>query len=173
MDSLSKRYSVCGIRIGAIVSKNKDIMDTVLKFGQARLCPPTLEQHAASAIVTAGDKYFDEMLREYNKRRDTIYDCLNDIPGVFCKKPKGAFYMMVTFPVDDIEDFARWLLTDFNIDGKTVMMAPGTGFYKTPGKGKREARIAYVLNCDDLRKAGKILKQGVVVYKNKKIAVEV
>ncbi|MFO7891526.1 MAG: pyridoxal phosphate-dependent aminotransferase [bacterium] len=173
MDSLSKRYSVCGIRIGAIVSKNKEFMNTVLKFGQARLCPPTLEQYAAAAIVEKGDKYFDDMLQEYNQRRDTIYNSLNEIPGVFVKKPKGAFYMMVTFPVDDIEDFARWILTDFEVNGNTVMLAPGTGFYKTEGRGKQEARIAYVLNCDDLKTAGKILKQGVEVYKNKKIAVEV
>lgn len=172
MDSLSKRYSVCGIRIGAIVSKNQDFMNTVLKFGQARLCPPTLEQFGAAALVKEGDKYFDTMLQEYNKRRDTIYESLNEIPGIFVKKPKGAFYMMVTFPVDDIEKFARWLLTDFNVDGNTVMLAPGTGFYKTEGRGKQEARIAYVLNCDDLIKAGKILKQGVEVYKNKKVTVE-
>jgi len=173
MDSLSKRYSVCGMRIGTIVSKNKDVMDTVLKFGQARLCPPTLEQHAASAIVASGDKYFDKMLKEYNKRRDTIYDYLNDISGVFVKKPKGAFYMMVTFPVDDIEKFSRWLLTDFQVDGNTVMLAPGPGFYKTEGKGKQEARIAYVLNCDDLKRAAMILKQGVEVYTSKKVNVEV
>jgi len=173
MDSLSKRYSVCGMRIGSIVSKNTEIMKTVLKFGQARLCPPTLEQHAASAIVATGDKYFNQMLKEYNKRRDTIYDYLNDIPGVFVKKPKGAFYMMVTFPIDDIEKFSRWLLTDFQVDGNTVMLAPGPGFYKTEGKGKKEARIAYVLNCDDLKRAATILKQGVEVYTSKQVNVEV
>ena len=173
MDSLSKRYSVCGMRIGAIVTKNQEFLHTVLKFGQARLCPPTLEQYAASAVVANGDKYFDKMLQEYKKRRDTIFDILSDIPGVFVKKPNGAFYMMVTFPIDDIEKFSRWLLTDFQINGNTVMMAPGPGFYKTEGKGKQEARIAYVLNCDNLIKAGKILKQSIMVYTDKKVPVKI
>lgn len=171
MDSLSKRYSACGMRIGAVVTKNIEFIHTVLKFGQARLCPPTLEQYAASVLVAEGDKYFDKMLQEYKKRRDTIYDCLRDIPGVFVKKPKGAFYMMVTFPVDDIEKFSRWMLTDFQVNGDTVMMAPGPGFYKTEGKGKQEARIAYVLNCEDLVKAGKILKQSITVYIDKQVKV--
>lgn len=165
MDSISKRYSACGARIGTIVSKNRDVMHSVLKFGQARLCPPTLEQTAAAALVENGDKYFPEMLQEYNKRRDIIFKSLMEIPGVFCKKPKGAFYMMVTFPVKDIEDFARWLLTDFSVDGCTVMMAPGPGFYATPGSGKQEARIAYVLNSNHLEKAGHILKKGIEIYK--------
>lgn len=165
MDSLSKRYSACGARIGCIVSKNSDVMQTVLKFGQARLCPPTLEQVGSAAIVDGGDKYFSDMITEYKNRRDTIYDALTDIPGVRCGKPEGAFYTMVTFPVDDIEAFARWILADFEVDGGTTMIAPGPGFYATPGKGKQEARIAYVLNCEDLKKAINVLKQGLSAYK--------
>jgi len=167
MDSLSKRYSLCGARIGCIVSKNAEVMQTVLKFGQARLCPPTLEQTAAAAVVDAGDNYFKEMTREYKKRRDTIYESLTNISGVFCKMPQGAFYLMVTFPVDDIEDFCRWMLTDFHLKKETTMVAPGPGFYRTEGKGKCEARIAYVLNSDDLKKAVHILKEGLSVYNKK------
>ena len=165
MDSLSKRYSACGARVGCIVSQNSEVMDTVLKFGQARLCPPTLEQVGAAAVVNVGDKYFTGMLDEYKERRDTVYDALMQIPGVHCRKPEGAFYLMVTFPVDDIEDFARWILADFDVDGETTMIAPGSGFYASPGKGKQEARIAYVLNSGDLKKAINILKEGLSVYK--------
>ena len=165
MDSLSKRYSACGARVGCIVSKNSGIMQTVLKFGQARLCPPTLEQVGSVATVNGGDKYFSDMITEYKNRRDTIYDALTDIPGVRCGKPEGAFYTMVTFPVDDIEAFARWVLADFEVDGGTTMIAPGTGFYATPSRGKQEARIAYVLNCEDLKKAIDVLKQGLSAYK--------
>jgi aspartate aminotransferase len=166
IDSLSKRYSVCGARVGCIVSKHTEIMETVLKFGQARLCPPTLEQVGASALIETGDKYFSEMISEYRHRRDTIYEVLTDIPGVVCGKPEGAFYTMVTFPVDDMEDFARWILTDFNVDGETTMIAPGSGFYASPGKGKQEARIAYVLHSEDIKKAIHILKEGLSVYNN-------
>jgi len=166
MDSLSKRYSACGARVGCILSRNTDIMGTVLKFGQARLCPPTLEQIGAAAVVNTGDKYFPDMIQEYKKRRDTIYDALMQIPGVHCEKPEGAFYLMVTFPVDDIEDFARWVLADFHVNGETTMIAPGPGFYASSGKGKQEARIAYVLNSDDLKKAVNVLKEGLSAYKN-------
>jgi aspartate aminotransferase len=165
MDSLSKRYSACGARLGCILSRNTDIMGTVLKFGQARLCPPTLEQIGAAAVVDSGDKYFSSMIQEYKKRRDTIYDALMQIPGVHCEKPEGAFYLMVTFPVDDIEDFARWVLADFHVNGETTMIAPGPGFYASNGKGKQEARIAYVLNSDDLKKAVNVLKEGLSAYK--------
>ncbi len=164
MDSLSKRYSACGARIGCIVSKNEEIMKTVLKFGQARLCPPTLEQIASTVLVKNGDRYFPDMIEEYKKRRDAIYNLLVEIPGVTCKKPEGAFYLMVTFPVDNIESFSQWLLTDFNIDGETTMMAPGPGFYGTPGRGKQEARIAYVLNIQDTNKAIQIVKEGLSQY---------
>lgn len=167
MDSLSKRYSACGARIGCIVSKNKELMKTVLKFGQARLCPPTLEQVASTAVVQAGDKYFEGMIEEYKARRDVLYDGLTQIPGVEVKKPGGAFYMMVTFPVDDIEDFTKWLLSEYHDNGETVMMAPGPGFYATPGSGKQEARIAYVLKKKDLSRAVEILKKALDVYKQK------
>ena len=163
-DSLSKRYSACGARIGCIVSKNKEILATTLKFGQARLCPPTLDQIGCTAMVDNGDKYFNDMIAEYKNRRDTIYDILTQVPGVYVKKPPGAFYMMVTFPVDDVEDFARWLLTDFNLNDETTLIAPGPGFYATPGRGKQEARIAYVLNSDDMTKAINIIKEGLKVY---------
>jgi len=164
VDSLSKRYSACGARVGCIVSKNSEVMETVLKFGQARLSSPTLEQVGASAMVDTGDKYFQDMIQEYKKRRDTIFEGLTKIPGVRCKKPEGAFYLMVTFPVNDIEDFSKWLLTDFSVDGETTMMAPGPGFYATPGRGKQEARIAYVLNTEDLKKATRILEEGLSAY---------
>jgi len=164
-DSLSKRYSACGARIGCIVSKNADIMETTLKFGQARLCPPTLGQVGSTALVDHGDKYFADMIAEYRHRRDTIYEILIQIPGVHCRKPPGAFYMMVTLPVDDIEDFARWLLSDFDYQGETTLIAPGPGFYATPGRGLQEARIAYVLNSDDLGKATNIIKEALKVYR--------
>lgn len=165
MDSISKRYSACGARIGCIVSMNSEILGTVLKFGQARLCPPTLEQIGAIGLIDDGDKYFGDMIEEYRNRRNTIYDALMEIPGVKCGKPEGAFYTMVTFPVDDIEDFARWVLADFNVKGETTMIAPGPGFYASPNKGKQEARIAYVLNSGDLKKAIHVLKEGLSVYK--------
>ncbi len=163
-DSLSKRYSACGARIGCIVSKNRDVMDTVLKFGQARLCPPTLEQVAAAAMVESGDRYFKDMIDEYRKRRDFLHSALTRIDGVEVKKPEGAFYMMVTFPVDDIEDFSKWLLSEFEMNGKTTMLAPGPGFYATEGMGKREARIAYVLNVEDLKIAVEIIRRGLEEY---------
>jgi len=167
MDSLSKRYSACGARIGCIVSKNQELMQTVLKFGQARLCPPTLEQVASAAVVEVGDKYFEGMINEYKSRRDVLYAGLTQIPGVEVKKPGGAFYMMVTFPVEDIEDFTKWLLSEYHDNGETVMMAPGPGFYATPGSGKQEARIAYVLKKEDLARAVEILKKALNVYLNR------
>jgi len=163
-DSLSKRYSACGARIGCIVSKNQELMQTVLKFGQARLCPPTLEQVGSAALIETGDKYFGSMLAEYRKRRDVLYEGLSKIPGVKVKKPGGAFYMMVTFPVDDIEKFCQWLLSDYNLDNETTMMAPGPGFYATPGMGRQEARIAYVLNTDEMLKAIKVLENALIAY---------
>ena len=164
IDSLSKRYSACGARIGCVVSKNASVMETFLKFGQARLSPPTLEQVGSSLVVESGERYFKGMIDEYRKRRDVLYEELMKIPGVSGIKPQGAFYMMVGFPVKDIEHFCQWLLTDFHVDRETTMMAPGPGFYATPGKGVREARIAYVLNTDDIRKAVSILKLGLVEY---------
>jgi len=168
MDSISKRYSACGARIGCIISKNKSVMETVLKFGQARLCPPTLEQIGAASLIATGDKYFKDMLDEYKKRRDFIYEALTSIPGVEVKKPSGAFYMMVRFPVDSIEEFAKWLLTDFRVNNMTTMIAPGPGFYASSGRGMQEARIAYVLNTEDMRTAVDILEKGLEVYNRRK-----
>ncbi len=164
VDSVSKRYSLCGARIGCIVSKNSEVIHTVLKFGQARLSSPTLEQIAVAAVINSGDRYFHDIVQEYKERRNTLVEGLNKIRGVTCKKPEGAFYLMVTLPVDHIEKFCRWLLTDFEEEGATVMIAPGPGFYLTPGKGLQEARIAYVLNVEDLKKSIRILKKAVLAY---------
>ena len=164
LDSVSKRYSACGARIGCLISKNQRVMDAALRLGQARLCSPSIEQFGANAALKIKDEYFDKMAAEYKKRRDTVYDELMKIPGVVCLKPSGAFYIMAKLPIKDIEDFARWMLTDFSLDGETTMIAPGPGFYATPGKGQDEARIAYVLNVDDLKKAMRILARGIETY---------
>ncbi len=167
LDSVSKRYSACGARIGCLISKNKEITDSALRMGQARLCSPSIEQFGATSALKIKDEYFEEMATEYKRRRDVVYDELMKIPGVVCLKPSGAFYIMAKLPVKDIEDFARWMLTDFSLDGETTMIAPGPGFYATPRKGQDEARIAYVLNVDDLRKAMKILAKGIETYDKK------
>ncbi|MFQ6032996.1 MAG: pyridoxal phosphate-dependent aminotransferase [Candidatus Zixiibacteriota bacterium] len=167
LDSISKRYSACGARIGCLVSKNEEVMDSALRLGQARLCSPSIEQFGATAALKIKDEYFKKMAEEYKRRRDTVYDELMKIPGVVCLKPSGAFYIMAKLPVKDIEDFARWMLTDFSLNGETTMIAPGPGFYATPGKGQDEARIAYVLNVDDLRKAMRILAKGIEAYNKK------
>jgi len=164
MDSISKRYSACGARVGAIVSKNKEIISSVLKFGQARLCPPTMEQLAANAALKLGDEFFDEMIGEYQNRRDVVFEELMKIDGVVCDKPKGAFYCVPKLPVDDTEKFCVFMLKDFNLNGETVMVSPAAGFYATSGLGKNEIRIAYVLNCKDLKKAMKILRKGIEEY---------
>lgn len=168
LDSISKRYSACGARIGCLVSKNKDVTDTALKLGQSRLCSPSIEQYGAVGALGLPEEYFLAMADEYKRRRDTCYAELMKIPGVFCQKPSGAFYIMAKFPVKDIEDFARWMLSDFSLDGATTMIAPGPGFYATKGMGKDEARIAYVLNVEDLKKAMKILAKGVEAYRKLK-----
>jgi len=164
LDSISKRYSACGARIGCLVSKNQQVMDAALKMGQARLCSPSIEQFGATAALEIEDEYFERMASEYKRRRDTVYVELMKIPGVVCLKPSGAFYIMAKLPVEDVEDFARWMLTDFSLEGETTMIAPGPGFYATPGKGRDEARIAYVLNVDDLKKAMRILAEGIKRY---------
>lgn len=164
IDSVSKRYSMCGARIGALVSKNKDVMAAALKFGQARLSPPTIDQIASEAALDTPQSYFDDVVAEYVQRRNITVEGLNSIPGVFCPKPSGAFYCVAKFPVDDAEKFCQWLLEDFSYEGQTVMMAPANGFYSTPGAGKDEARIAYVLNQDSLRKAVKCLEEALKVY---------
>lgn len=168
LDSISKRYSACGARIGCLVSKNKEVTDTALKLGQSRLCSPSIEQYGAIGALGLPEDYFLAMADEYKRRRDTCYAELMKIPGVFCQKPSGAFYIMAKFPVKDIEDFARWMLSDFSLDGATTMIAPGPGFYATKGIGKDEARIAYVLNVEDLKKAMRILAKGVEAYRKLK-----
>jgi aspartate aminotransferase len=164
IDSVSKRYSMCGARIGALISKNKEVMAAALKFGQARLSPPTIDQVAAEAALSTPQSYFDEVVSEYVARRNIMVDGLNSIPGVFCPKPKGAFYCVARFPVDDAEKFCQWLLESFSFEGQTVMMAPANGFYATPGAGKSEARIAYVLHQDALRKAVDCLRVALDQY---------
>ena len=164
IDSVSKRYSMCGARIGALISKNKEVMAAALKFGQARLSPPTIDQVAAEAALSTPQSYFDEVVREYVARRNIMVDGLNSIPGVFCPKPKGAFYCVARFPVDDAEQFCQWLLESFEYKGQTVMMAPANGFYATKGAGKNEARIAYVLNQESLRNAVECLRVALDEY---------
>lgn len=167
LDSVSKRYSACGARIGCLVSRNKQVMDAVLCMGQARLCSPSIEQAGAAQALKLKDDYFRGIAEEYRRRRDTVYDELMKIPGVVCLKPSGAFYIMAKLPIKDVEDFARWMLTDFSLGGATTMIAPGPGFYATPGKGHDEARIAYVLNVDDLKRAMQILAAGIEAYNRK------
>ena len=164
LDSISKRFSACGARIGCLVTHNREILDTCLRFGQARLCPPTVDQIAATAALETPQSYFDQVRDEYQKRRDVLVSGLGSIPGVKCLEPAGAFYLMAELPVRDAEHFARWLLEDFTFEGRTVMVAPGPGFYITPGSGEREVRMAYVLNCDDLRGAVRVLDQALQVY---------
>ena len=164
IDSVSKRYSMCGARIGALISKNKEVMAAALKFGQARLSPPTIDQIAAEAALKTPQSYFDNVVREYVQRRNIMIQGLNSIPGVFCPNPSGAFYCVAKFPVDDAEKFCQWLLEDFSHEGQTVMMAPANGFYATKGAGLQEARIAYVLNQEDLKKAVICLEKALEVY---------
>ena len=168
IDSVSKRYSMCGARIGAIVSKNKEVMASALKFGQARLSPPTIDQIASEAALDTPQSYFDDVVSEYVERRNIMVDGLNAIEGVFCPKPSGAFYCVAQFPVDSAEKFCQWLLEEFEYEGATVMMAPASGFYSTPNSGVQEARIAYVLNQDSLRKAVKCLEEALKVYPGRK-----
>ena len=164
IDSVSKRYSMCGARIGALISKNKEVMAAALKFGQARLSPPTIDQIAAEAALKTPQSYFDNVVHEYVQRRNIMIKGLNSIPGVFCPNPSGAFYCVAKFPVDDAEKFCQWLLEDFSYEGQTVMMAPANGFYATKGAGLQEARIAYVLNQEDLKNAVICLEKALEVY---------
>ena len=164
IDSVSKRYSMCGARIGALISKNKEVMAAALKFGQARLSPPTIDQIAAEAALNTPQSYFDNVVHEYVQRRNIMIQGLNSIPGIFCPNPSGAFYCVAKFPVDDAEKFCQWLLEDFSYEGQTVMMAPANGFYATKGAGLQEARIAYVLNQEDLKNAVICLEKALEVY---------
>jgi len=168
-DSVSKRFSACGVRVGAIVTRNKDIISTALKFAQARLSPPGLGQIAGEAALDTPKSYFEQVNKEYMARRDYLVESLNNIDGVFCPKPKGAFYTTVRLPVDDAEKFAQWMLTDFEHNNQTVMIAPAAGFYSTPGLGKNEVRIAYVLKKDDLVEAVECLRLALQEYPGKTI----
>ena len=166
IDSVSKRYSMCGARIGCIVSKNKDFIHTAIKFAQARLSPPTYALLASEAALDTPQSYFDEVIEEYVERRNTLIDELQKIDGVKVAKPKGAFYCVVELPVKDSDDFAQWLLEKYHHNNQTVMVAPASGFYSTPGEGKKQVRIAYVLNKKDLIRSVEILKEALKVYPN-------
>ena len=167
IDSVSKRYSECGIRIGALVTKNKAVRDAVMKFCQARLSPPLLGQIVAEASIDGTEEYSADVYEQYVERRKCLVDGLNKIPGVYSPIPMGAFYTMVRLPVDDSEKFCKWCLTDFDHEGETIMMAPGNGFYSTPGMGKDEVRIAYALNIEDLKRAVLILEKALEAYNEK------
>ena len=166
IDSVSKRYSMCGARIGCLVTKNKEVLNTAMKFAQARLSPPTFAQIASEAALETPQSYFDEVIVEYKDRRDTLISELNKIEGVKVAKPKGAFYCVVELPVEDADKFAQWILEDFSLDNKTVMVAPAAGFYSTKGIGTNQVRIAYVLKKEDLIKAVEILKAAIEKYNN-------
>lgn len=165
IDSVSKRYSMCGARIGCIASKNKEVMANAMKFAQARLSPPTFAQIASEAALDTDDSYFDEVIGEYVARRNTIVEGLQKIEGVKVAIPKGAFYCTVELPIRDSEDFAKWLLSDFDVDGETIMVAPASGFYSTPNTGLNQIRIAYVLEQKSLEKAIEILTLALQAYK--------
>ena len=167
MDSISKRYSACGGRIGALITKNKEVLNSVMKFAQARLSPPGFAQILGEAAVDLPDNYFDETKAEYKKRRDTIVKRLNSIPGVFCPNPGGAFYTIARLPIDDSETFCQWLLESFSYNKQTVMLAPAGGFYSTPGLGKNEVRLAYVLNVNAINSAMDCLEKALEEYPGK------
>jgi len=166
IDSVSKRYSMCGARIGYMVSRNKEVINTALKFAQARLSPPTLAQIASEAALETPQSYFDDVISKYVERRNLLISELETIDGVTVAKPQGAFYCIAELPIKDADHFAQWLLEDFDVDGETVMVAPAGGFYSSPGVGKNQIRIAYVLNKDSLLRAVDILKEALKVYPN-------
>ena len=167
IDTVSKRFSACGARIGCILSRNKELMSEAMKYCQARLSVATLDQIASAALYDVGPEYFAAVREEYKRRRDTVVAKLKEIPGVICKCPKGAFYLMAALPVDDADAFQQWLLTDFDDNGDTVMFAPGGPFYATPGKGVNEVRIAYVLKQQDLERAMDLLAKGIAAYNSR------
>lgn len=164
MDTISKRYSACGARLGALVTKNKEVYDAAMKFAQARLSPPALAQIMAEAAIDLPDNFFDLPRAEYQKRRDVLVKRLNELPGVLCPNPGGAFYAIARLPIDDSDRFCQWMLEDFSLNNQTVMMAPASGFYSTPHLGKNEVRIAYVLNTHDIEAAMDCLEQALKVY---------
>ncbi len=167
IDTFSKKYSACGARIGALVTKNKAVIEAVMKFSQARLSPPTLEQIAAEAALSLPSNYFDATRAEYKKRRDTLMDRLHKMDGVYCQSPQGAFYAMAKLPVADSDHFCKWLLTDFRENNATIMLAPASGFYTSPGLGKNEVRLAYVLNEQEINKAMDCLEAALKIYQEK------
>ena len=169
IDSVSKRYSACGFRVGCMISKNKEVMSTALKFAQARLSPPTFGQVAAEAAVDTPDSYFEAVQKEYLARRNVVVESINHIPGAYCPVPRGAFYVVARLPIDDSDRFCRWLLEDFEFNNATVMLAPASGFYSTKGRGKDEVRISYVLNVENLRKSMECLAEALKVYPGRTI----
>lgn len=166
MDSISKRFSACGARVGCIISRNKELMDALIRFCQARLCPPTLEQVGAIAAYKHINKYITPMIKEYEHRRNVLFECLKKIPEVYGNRPEGAFYTVLSLPVKDADRFCQWLLTDFSYENSTVMLAPANGFYSTLKKGKNQIRIAYVLKEEDIRKAISVLAIALEQYKD-------
>jgi len=168
LDSISKRYSACGVRIGVMISKNKAVMQTAMKFAQARLSPPTFGQIAGEEAVNTPDSYMHSVLEEYIRRRNIVVDSINRMQGCFCPNPGGAFYAVARLPIDDSDKFCQWLLEEFSYEGQTVMLAPATGFYSTPGRGKDEVRISYVLKLSDLGNAMKCLEEALKVYPGRK-----
>ena len=164
LDSISKRYSACGVRIGVMISRNKSVMSTAMKFAQARLSPPTFGQIAGEAAVDTPASYLEAVLQEYVRRRNIVVESINKMKGCFCPNPGGAFYAVARLPIDDSDKFCQWLLEHFNHEGQTVMLAPATGFYSTPGRGKDEVRISYVLKTDDLKNAMMCLEEGLKKY---------
>jgi aspartate aminotransferase len=154
--------------VGCLVTHNKDILNTGLRLGQARLCPATMEQIAAQAAVETPESYFDEVIQEYRQRRDVVFEGLQKIPGVVALKPQGAFYTIVKLPVDDADKFSTWLLKDFHLDKETIMLAPANGFYASPGKGVDEVRIAFVLNVESMKRSMEILNEALKIYPGRK-----
>ncbi|MDP3462435.1 MAG: pyridoxal phosphate-dependent aminotransferase [Bacteroidales bacterium] len=169
IDSVSKRYSACGVRVGCMISKNKEVMRTALKFAQARLSPPSFGQIAAEAAIETPDSYFTEVLQEYLSRRNVVVKAINSLKGAYCPTPKGAFYVVARLPIDDSDRFCQWLLESFDFEKQTVMLAPASGFYSSPGSGKDEVRISYVLKVPDLISSMKVLEEALKVYPGKTI----
>ena len=167
VDSVSKRFSACGARIGSIASKNEELMNNLMKLAQARLCCPTIDQIVAAALYNLDPSYFDDIKKEYEHRRNVSVEALNEIEGIKYGVPEGAFYITAQLPVDNAEDFLMFLLTEFDVNGETVMFAPAGGFFGTPGVGQSDMRIAYVLNAEDMKAGINIIKEGIKAYNNR------
>ena len=167
VDSISKRYSACGARIGCLISRNNNFITSAIKFAQARLCPPTIDQLAANAAIDIEEEYFKGIIKEYDARRNLVFEELQKIDDIICIKPKGAFYIIAKLPIEDADDFAKWMLEEFSYENETVMFAPAQGFYATENLGKNEIRLAYILNLNDLKKAMEIFRKGLAEYINK------